>query len=79
MTKFLSVLLATSATLAVMSASAMAADMPKKIGYVTNYATHEWYQNVIKGMKDRAAQLGYLLEGIDWRAPIRTQRPELAG
>ena len=24
-------------------------------------------------------QLGYLLEGIDWRAPIRTQRPELAG
>lgn len=26
-----------------------------------------------------AAQLGYLLEGIDWRAPIRTQRPELAG
>jgi transposase len=26
-----------------------------------------------------AAQLGYLLEGIDWRAPIRTQRPELVG
>ena len=26
-----------------------------------------------------AAQLGYLLEGIDWRAPIRTQRLELAG
>jgi len=25
------------------------------------------------------AQLGYLLEGIDWRAPLRTQRPELAG
>ena len=26
-----------------------------------------------------SAQLGYLLEGIDWRAPIRTQRPELVG
>ena len=26
-----------------------------------------------------AIQLGYLLEGIDWRAPMRTQRPELAG
>jgi transposase len=26
-----------------------------------------------------AAQLGYLLEGIDWRAPIRTQRPERVG
>jgi transposase len=26
-----------------------------------------------------AAQLGYLLEGIDWRAPRRTWRPERAG
>ena len=26
-----------------------------------------------------AAQLGYLLEGIDWRAPIRTQRAGLVG
>jgi transposase len=26
-----------------------------------------------------AAQLGYLLEGIDWRMPQRTTRPELAG
>lgn len=25
------------------------------------------------------AQLGYLLEGIDWRAPQRTWRPEAAG
>jgi transposase len=25
------------------------------------------------------AQLGYLLEGIDWRAPQQTWRPELAG
>lgn len=26
-----------------------------------------------------AAQLGYLLEGIDWRMPRHTARPELAG
>jgi transposase len=26
-----------------------------------------------------AAQLGYLLEGIDWRAPRRAWRPERAG
>ena len=26
-----------------------------------------------------AAQLGYLLEGIDWRNPVRSWRPELAG
>ena len=25
------------------------------------------------------AQLGYLLEGIDWRIPRRTWRPEAAG
>jgi len=25
------------------------------------------------------AQLSMLLEGIDWRAPIRTERPQLAG
>jgi transposase len=25
------------------------------------------------------AQLGYMLEGIDWRHPQRTWRPELAG
>jgi transposase len=25
------------------------------------------------------AQLGYLLEGIDWRAPQQTWRPEVAG
>lgn len=26
-----------------------------------------------------AAQLSMLLEGIDWRMPIRTWRPEMAG
>jgi len=26
-----------------------------------------------------AAQLGYLLEGIDWRAPQHTWRPQVAG
>ncbi len=26
-----------------------------------------------------AAQLGYMLEGIDWRAPQKTYRPEIAG
>lgn len=25
------------------------------------------------------AQLGYMLEGIDWRAPQKTYRPEIAG
>ena len=34
------------------------ADNPQTVGYIVNYATHEWYQNVIKGMQDRADQLG---------------------
>ncbi len=28
---------------------------------------------------DRPAQLGYLLEGIDWRHPQRTWRPDASG
>src|SRR5436190_3511632 len=63
--KLLARLLITSAAAAILSATAMAEDMPKKIGYVTNYATHEWYQNVIKGMKDRAGQLGIEFEVRD--------------
>jgi ribose transport system substrate-binding protein len=65
MNKIAAALLATSAALAVMSGSAMAENMPKKIGYVTNYGTHEWYKNVINGMQARAAQLGITLEVKD--------------
>ena len=38
-----------------------------------------WPATVGEAVTITAAQLGYLLEGIDWRAPIRTQRPEVAG
>jgi len=32
------------------------------------------------GLRRRdTAQLGYLLEGIDWRAPQKTWRPQVAG
>lgn len=46
-------------------ASGGTSDLPKKIGYVTNYATHEWYQNVIKGMQDRCDELGIEFEVLD--------------
>jgi ribose transport system substrate-binding protein len=42
-----------------------AGKIPKRVGYVTNYAMHEWYQNVMKGMRERAAMLGIELEIID--------------
>ena len=38
-----------------------------------------WPAAVGEAVTITAAQLGYLLEGIDWRAPQRTYRPEIAG
>jgi transposase len=38
-----------------------------------------WPSTAGEAVTISAAQLGYLLEGIDWRAPQRTYRPELAG
>jgi transposase len=38
-----------------------------------------WPNTAGEAVTISAAQLGYLLEGIDWRAPQRTCRPELAG
>lgn len=65
MNKFFVHLLASSAIgLVAFSSEALAAN-PKKIGYVVNYATHEWYQNVIKGMKDRGKELGIEIEVKD--------------
>jgi ribose transport system substrate-binding protein len=39
--------------------------IPKRVGWVGNYMMHEWYQNVQKGMVDRANQLGIQLEVLD--------------
>jgi transposase len=38
-----------------------------------------WPSPADGGVAITAAQLGYMLEGIDWRNPQRTWRPELAG
>lgn len=56
-----------------MAGAASAADAPKRIGYIVNYATHEWYQNVIKGMEQRAEQLGIEIEVIDANLDIAKQ------
>jgi ribose transport system substrate-binding protein len=66
MTKKITKLLLAGAALAALAAGAAnAADMPKRIGYVVNYGTHEWYQNVIKGMKAHAAEIGATVEVKD--------------
>jgi transposase len=38
-----------------------------------------WPQTVDGSVAITPAQLGYLLEGIDWRAPRRSFAPEVAG
>jgi len=38
-----------------------------------------WPQTEGEAVTITAAQLGYLLEGIDWRLPQRTERPQVAG
>ena len=63
--KTLKQLLIAGAALAALTVGASAADSPKRIGYVVNYATHEWYQNVIKGMKAHAAEIGATVEVKD--------------
>lgn len=68
-----SILFASAAAVAFTAFAAQAQNMPKKIGYVTNYATHEWYQNVIKGMQDRAKELGIELEVQDANLDIAKQ------
>lgn len=36
-----------------------------KVGYVVNFMSHEWYQNICKGAKRRAEELGVSLEIAD--------------
>ena len=46
---------------------------PKRIGYIVNYGTHEWYQNVIFGLQSRADELGIELEVMDANLDINKQ------
>ena len=56
-----------------LAVSANAQQMPERLGYIVNYATHEWYQNVIFGMEQRAEQLGISIEVIDENLDIAKQ------
>lgn len=69
----LALLTAGTAFAAIAAVSAQAEEMPKRIGYVVNYATHEWYQNVIKGMMDRGEQLGITVEVKDANLDVAKQ------
>ena len=67
------VLMVGTALTALGAASAAAQEIPERVGYIVNYATHEWYQNVIRGMQARADELGIELEVLDANLDIARQ------
>jgi ribose transport system substrate-binding protein len=73
MMRLLKTTLSATVALSALAGVASAQNMPKKIGYVVNYATHEWYQNVIKGMQDRAKELGIEVEVKDANLDVAKQ------
>ena len=50
-----------------------AAKRPKRVGYLTNYSFHIWYQIVIEVMKRRGAQYGIELEVMDAGLSVENQ------
>ena len=73
MTTIRQILMVGTALTALGAASAAAQQVPERVGYIVNYATHEWYQNVIGGMQDRADELGIELEVLDANLDIARQ------
>lgn len=50
-----------------------ASKLPTRIGYLTNYSFHIWYQIVIEVMKRRAAQYGVEVEILDAELSVEKQ------
>lgn len=48
-----------------------------KVGYVVNDMSHEWYQNIVKGAKVRAAELGMVLTVADSAMDVGKQVTQL--
>ncbi|MCP4395855.1 MAG: sugar ABC transporter substrate-binding protein [bacterium] len=65
MKKVLSIMVVVVMVFSVTFAVSAEQKMPKRVGWVGNYMTHEWYQNVEKGMRARAEELGIELEVVD--------------
>lgn len=55
-----------------------ASKRPRKIGYLTNYSFHIWYQIVIEVMKRRAAQYGIEVEIADANLSVDNQISQAA-
>lgn len=44
-----------------------------KLGYVVNFGSHEWYQNVVKGAQDTAKEQGFEFEWADANVDLSKQ------
>lgn len=71
MTRLLPAVLALA--LVAVTGCAAADDGKVKVGYVVNFGSHEWYQNVIKGAQDTAKQEGYDFEWADANVDLAKQ------
>ena len=71
MTRLLPAVLALA--LAAVTGCAAADDGKVKIGYVVNFGSHEWYQNVVKGAQDTAKEEGYDFEWADANVDLSKQ------
>lgn len=50
-----------------------AGSKPKRVGYLTNYSFHIWYQIVIEILKRRGAQYGVVLDVVDAGKSVENQ------
>ena len=56
---------ASAAATTAVSADTTTSDKPIVVGYVVNDMGHEWYQNIVKGAKVRASEVGIELKVVD--------------
>ena len=60
-----------------LSANALALARGKRISFVIQYRTHEWYQNLARAMGERARELGIFFDPIDVRDDFNAEIAEL--
>jgi ribose transport system substrate-binding protein len=71
---FLSLLLVLSIALAACNSDSTSGDDDAlSIGYVVNFGSHEWYQNIVKGAENTAKERGHKFEWADANTDLAKQ------
>jgi ribose transport system substrate-binding protein len=66
-------MLAAAAMLAIGGCNANTGGDGPQLGYVVNFGSHEWYQNVVKGAEDTAKEKGFEFEWSDANVDLAKQ------